>query len=149
MSIISQCNALVATYRNTKQYFDPKQGNVMFASGKHGWAFTLPQYARLLVLLKKTNASANAYIQRLWGDSFYSTMHKKWIKNEQAKAEYGDGNLKQGFTAYVLESLYSMIHTCDHRDINLTKKCQTIFTFNCRSKSLILINMTTIKLYSM
>jgi hypothetical protein len=34
----------------------------------------------------------------------------------------GHGNVKQGFIAYVLESLYSMIHVCANQNINLIKK---------------------------
>jgi elongation factor 2 len=120
VSIIGQCNILVAANRNTDEYFDPKQGNVAFASSKHGWAFTLPQYARMLVLGGNITASTDDAVTRLWGDSFYSTTRKKWLSDEQAKKEYV--NVKRGFTEYVLQSLYYMLHAGANEQINLVDK---------------------------
>lgn len=112
-NIISRCNALIATYRNSDdtiysdEHFNPKLGNVAFASGKQGWAFTLHQFATFLA--EKTKLSKDKYIDRLWGESFYSSSTKKWLSYEQSKSI---DDAKRGFNQFILQPLYQMLNAC-------------------------------------
>jgi len=49
--LVESFNALLATYQDEtlgEVVLDPRKGSVSFGSGKQGWAFTLPQFARIL-----------------------------------------------------------------------------------------------------
>lgn len=113
-NIISRCNALIATYRSTDDsiylddHFNPKVGNVAFASGKLGWAFTLPQFAT--ILSGKANISKEKCLNRLWGDEFFSNSNQKWLKYDQAQ-DVADA--ERGFCQLVLQPLYKMLKACE------------------------------------
>lgn len=112
--IIARCNALIATYRSTDdaiysdEHFSPKLGNVAFASGKQGWAFTLAQFAAILA--EKTKVSKEKYIDRLWGESYYSSSSRKFLSYEQSRSI---DDAKRGFNQFVLEPLYQMLTACE------------------------------------
>ncbi|CAF2789918.1 unnamed protein product [Rotaria sp. Silwood2] len=112
-SIVARCNALIATYRSTDDaiysddHFNPKVGNVSFASGKHGWAFTLPQFATIIA--EKTKVSKEKLIDRLWGESFYSSTSRKWFPYDQINS-YDDA--KRGFNQFILQPIYQMLKAC-------------------------------------
>lgn len=111
--IVSRCNALIATYRSTDdaiysdEHFNPKIGNVAFASGKHGWAFTIPQFASILA--ERTKAPKEKYMDRLWGESFFSPANKKWLSYEQSRSVE---DAKRGFTQFILQPLYQILNAC-------------------------------------
>ncbi|CAF1672829.1 unnamed protein product, partial [Adineta ricciae] len=111
--IVARCNALIATYRSTDdaiysdEHFNPKLGNVAFASGKHGWAFTIPQFATFLA--EKAKTTKEKYLDRLWGESYYSSMNKKWLSYEQSRST---DDAKRGFTQFILQPLYQILNAC-------------------------------------
>jgi elongation factor 2 len=111
--IVARCNALIATYRSTDdkiysdEHFNPKFGNVAFASGKQGWAFTISQFATILA--EKTKVSKDKYVDRLWGESFYSSTNKKWYSYEQSRSI---DDAKRGFNQFILQPLYQMLNAC-------------------------------------
>jgi len=89
------------------EHFNPKIGNVSFASGKQGWAFTISQFATFLA--EKTKASKEKYMDRLWGESFYSSSNKKWFSYEQSRSI---DDAKRGFNQFILQPLYQMLNAC-------------------------------------
>jgi elongation factor 2 len=117
-SIVARCNALIATYRSTDdsiysdEHFDPKRGNVAFASGKLGWAFTIPQFATLIA--EKSNGSKSKYLDRLWGESFYSPSMKKWVSYEQSLSV---DDAQRGFNQLILRPVYQMLKACEELNI--------------------------------
>lgn len=117
--IVARCNALIATYRSTDDqiysddHFDPKKGNVAFASGKFGWAFTLPQFAAIMA--EKSNVSRNKYLERLWGETFFSSSMKRWLTYEQARTVE---DAKRSFNQFILEPLYQMLKACDEMNVD-------------------------------
>ena len=117
-SIVARCNALIATYRSTEdpiysdEHFNPKLGNVAFSSGKFGWAFTLWQFASILA--EKSKVSKHKYIDRLWGESFYSPSTKKWLSYEESRTA---DDAKRGFNQFVLQPLYQILAACDELKI--------------------------------
>lgn len=58
------------------ELFSPAKGNVVFASAKHGWGFTLPQIARLLA--PKLKARKDLLTDVLFGD--YARVDDKIVK---------------------------------------------------------------------
>ncbi|CAF1157573.1 unnamed protein product [Rotaria sordida] len=111
--IVARCNALIAMYRSTDdmiysdEHFNPKSGNVAFASGKQGWAFTIHQFA--IIFAEKAKTSKDKYIDRLWGESFYSSTNKKWISYEQSRSI---DDAKRGFNQFILQPLYQILNAC-------------------------------------
>lgn len=68
---IGSVNAVLATYRDEvlgDTGVDPLVGNVSFGSGKQGWAFTLPQFARLYAA--RSGKPADKILKRLWGEHY-------------------------------------------------------------------------------
>lgn len=118
-NIIARCNALIATYRSvddviySDEHFNPKLGNVAFASGKQGWAFTIPQFARFLE--EKTNVSKDKYMERLWGESFYSSKNRKWMSYEQSRTI---DDAKRGFNQFILQPMYQLLNACAELNID-------------------------------
>lgn len=72
---IEQVNAIiesiVAPDRREKSRLSPELGNVCFASGQHGWSFTLDSFARLYAN-KHPELDASQFAPLLWGDKYYS-----------------------------------------------------------------------------
>ncbi len=115
--IIQQVNYLISVYsgnyeqdeeKSRKDAFkcdilDPIKGNVAFASGKDGWAFTLTQFANLYNKKKKSSSSL---ISKLWGENYYNQTEKKWqiISNDASGQK-----LSRGFNQYVLEPIYKIL----------------------------------------
>ena len=90
---------------------DPTKGNVAFGSGYHGWAFSLPQFAR--VYAKKFGGDPAKLTQRLWGDNFYDAKNRKWLKrrtNEQGES------LKRAFCEFCLAPIYQVVNAVMDED---------------------------------
>lgn len=117
--IVARCNALIATYRSTEdaiysdEHFDPKRGNVAFASGKQGWAFTISQFATFFA--ERSEVSKEKYIDRFWGELFYSPTTKKWLSYEQSRTV---DDAKRGFNQFILRPLYQMLNACNELNID-------------------------------
>ena len=71
-------------------------GNVVFASGLHGWAFSLRQFARIYAT--KFKVPEEKMMKRLWGANFYNPSTKKWghVQTESSV---------RGFNKFILEPL--------------------------------------------
>jgi elongation factor 2 len=85
--IIESVNALFAKYEDEilgEITVDPRKGNISFGSGKQGWAFTLPQYAR--VLAKKMQVDPMKILPHLWGDEYYDPEAKKFTSKPTSKS---------------------------------------------------------------
>lgn len=121
--IVARCNALIATYRSTDdqiysdEHFNPKTGNVAFASGKFGWAFTLAQFAGILA--EKTKAPKERYLERLWGETFYSSTSKRWLSYEQSRSV---DDAKRGFNQFILQPLYQMLKACEELNMDAVRE---------------------------
>lgn len=61
------------------QRLSPELGNVCFASGQHGWIFTLESFAQLYA---ETHSGivASELASRLWGDKYYSPQTRTFKK---------------------------------------------------------------------
>ncbi|CAO1615538.1 unnamed protein product [Parajaminaea phylloscopi] len=101
---IESVNVIIVTYAD-KTLGDcqvyPEQGTVAFASGLHGWAFTLRQFAARYA--KKFGVDKDKMMQKLWGDNFFNPKTKKW----STKDTDADGKtLERAFNMFVLDPIY-------------------------------------------
>lgn len=75
---------------------DPAKNNVGFASGLHGWGFTIEHFARMYAA--KFKVKEEKMMRRLWGDHFYNPVDRKWSKTKE------EGYVR-GFNMFVVEPL--------------------------------------------
>jgi elongation factor 2 len=70
--VIEDVNVVLATYQDEilgDVSVDPIAGSVSFGSGKQGWAFTLPMFARIYA--QRTGLPAEKILKKLWGDHYH------------------------------------------------------------------------------
>merc|ERR1712001_162866 len=76
----------------------PTRGTVGFGSGLHSWAFSLKQFADMYS--KKFKVETPKLMKRLWGDNYFNSKTKKWVKNQQ------DGADKRAFVQFIMDPIY-------------------------------------------
>lgn len=84
-------------------YFDPVQGNVLFASAIDGWAFRISRFAQLYS--SKLGMSEKVLNKVLWGD-WYLDMKTKRVLNRK-KMEQSGKKLKPLFVQFILENIWA------------------------------------------
>jgi ribosome assembly protein 1 len=85
-------------------YFDPAQGNVLFASAIDGWAFRISRFAQLYAA--KLGISEKNLNKVLWGD-FYLDMKTKRVLSRK-KMEASGKKLKPLFVQFILENIWGV-----------------------------------------
>lgn len=104
LRVIESVNVVIATYfdevlGNCQVY--PEKGTVAFASGLHGWAFTLNQFA--VRYAKKFGIEKSKLMERLWGDNYFNPATKKW----STKSTTDDGvQLERAFCMFILDPIF-------------------------------------------
>lgn len=84
---------------------DPTKGNVAFASGRDGWAFTLTQLSKLYQ--RKKQKCFAGFINKLWGENYFNPTEKKW---QSTSRDLANGEtLVRGFNQYVLDPIYKVL----------------------------------------
>jgi len=86
-SIAAQMNNLFSTYEDEllgDVSVHPLKGTMSFGSGKMGWAFTLPSYAKMLA--KKMGSDPQKVLRRLWGNKYYDPETKKFNSTGVSKS---------------------------------------------------------------
>jgi elongation factor 2 len=101
---IESVNVVIATYNDPvlgESQVYPEKGTVAFASGLHGWAFTLRQFAGRYA--KKFGVDKEKMMVKLWGDNFFNPKTKKW----STKDTDADGKpLERAFNTFVLDPIF-------------------------------------------
>ena len=94
---------------DSKLYFSPDQGNVIFASAVDNWAFDIQTFAG--IYSKKLGFSESVLKKTLWGDYYVNMKAKKILKGAQGKAK------KPLFVQLVLENIWALYDTvCERKD---------------------------------
>jgi elongation factor 2 len=75
---IESVNVIISTYHDAalgdvRVY--PDNGTVAFASGLHGWGFTLRQFAARYA--RKFGVDCEKMMKKLWGDNYYNPATRK------------------------------------------------------------------------
>jgi ribosome assembly protein 1 len=89
--------------------FRPAEGNVAFGSAADGWAFTLPQLARMYAAKLGGGVNPSALARAMWGDYSYSAKDRRVVrlKGESARqAAAGTGRQKLCFVQFAAEPLW-------------------------------------------
>jgi elongation factor 2 len=76
---VENVNVIISTYKDESMgdlQVYPEKGTVSFSAGLHGWAFTLPIFARMYA--KKFGVSEAKMTERLWGENYFVPAEKKW-----------------------------------------------------------------------
>ncbi|KZS88214.1 eukaryotic translation elongation factor 2 [Sistotremastrum niveocremeum HHB9708] len=103
---IESVNVTISTYQDPVlgdvQVY-PDKGTVAFASGLHGWGFTLRQFATRYS--KRFGVDKEKMMDKLWGDNFFNPTTKKWT----TKSTDADGKpLERAFNAFVLDPIFKI-----------------------------------------
>lgn len=84
-------------------YFDPVQGNVLFASAIDGWAFRISRFAQLYS--SKLGMSEKVLNRVLWGDWYLDVKNKRVLNRK--KMEQSGKKLKPLFVQFILENIWA------------------------------------------
>ncbi|KAF4037532.1 Elongation factor G [Phytophthora infestans] len=101
---IEEVNAVIdanTPANQEKQRLSPELGNVCFASGQHGWSFTLESFAQIYSETYP-GVPPSELAKRFWGDKYFNPQTRSFTK----KSPY-PGALRS-FVQFVLEPLYKM-----------------------------------------
>ena len=88
------------TADDSKLYFNPVEGNVIFGSAQDGWGFSLGTFANMFSA--KLDIPIKELTEFMWGDFFYNSKHKRCDKGAYAK---GKSTL---FVQMILDNIWSL-----------------------------------------
>ncbi|KAG9325872.1 hypothetical protein KVV02_006866 [Mortierella alpina] len=116
---IESVNVIISTYNDDAlgdvQVY-PEKGTVAFASGLHGWAFTIRQFAQRYS--KKFGVDRQKMMTKLWGENYFNPATKKWV----TKSIDADGKpLERAFNMFVLDPIFKLF------DTTMNKKKEDVF----------------------
>jgi elongation factor 2 len=127
---VENVNVTIATYRDEAMGTDlqvyPEKGTVSFSAGLHGWAFTLPQFARMYA--KKFGVSLEKMTERLWGENYFVPAEKKWC------AESDPAN--RAFNMFVLDPIGKIIACCMNDQMDKLGKMLTALNITLKKEDL-------------
>jgi len=125
VKIVENVNITIATFQTEDMpdaQLDPRKGTVAFGSAYHGWAFTIPQFARLYS--KKFNVSAEALTEKFWGDHYYNPVTKKWQTTPEVE---GTEPLKRAFCVYIMDPIIKLSRALhDNEEAVYTKLLESL-----------------------
>ncbi|KAI9570377.1 P-loop containing nucleoside triphosphate hydrolase protein [Boletus coccyginus] len=122
---VETVNVIISTYHDTAlgdvQVY-PDKGTVAFASGLHGWGFTLRQFAGRYA--KKFGTSKDKLISKLWGDNFFNPATRKW----STKSADADGKpLERAFNMFVLDPIFKIFDAVmKHKKEQVETMCEKL-----------------------
>ena len=105
-TVIESINTIITNYGQSDMgdiLLDPSKGNIAFGSDKDSWAFTLPTFAQ--IYSNKFGIDIEKMKEKLWGDNYYDSKSKKWLK--EPTNEEGE-NLQRAFCAFVMEPIIKL-----------------------------------------
>jgi len=130
---IGNVNVVISTYNDVEMgdlQVYPEKGTVAFGSGLMGWAFTLPQFAKMYA--SKFGVAEEKMVERLWGDTFFDAKGKKWVHSADASA---DGTrLKRAFCQFCMDPIYQLFDALMNEKHEKTEKMLTSLKINLTSE---------------
>lgn len=88
---------------DSKLYFLPEAGNVIFCSALDGWGFSIMQFA--VMYEKKLGVSREELIRAMWGNYYYNSKTNSCLSGAQEKAK------KPMFVQFILENIWHIYET--------------------------------------
>lgn len=113
--VIESVNAILSTYEpDGTLSVCPLKGNVVFAAGLMGWAFTPLQIARQYAA--KSSSNPNKILRNLWGDRFVSTSHGDarpvWTSRTDSTDLSNNQEWSRGFCEFLVKPIQSVFDAC-------------------------------------
>jgi U5 small nuclear ribonucleoprotein component len=87
----------------------PLLGNVVFASGKYGFVFSLKSFSKKYT--EKFNMDLEVFSQLMWGDLYYNPKSRKFQKSSSKEAPL------RTFVQFILEPMYKLLSSVISYDI--------------------------------
>lgn len=122
---VETVNVIISTYHDAAlgdvQVY-PDKGTVAFASGLHGWGFTLRQFAGRYS--KKFGVPKDKLISKLWGDNFFNPATRKWsTKSTDAEGK----QLERAFNMFVLDPIFKIFDAVmKHKKDQVETMCEKL-----------------------
>ncbi|KAF9351756.1 Elongation factor 2 [Mortierella sp. AD094] len=119
--MIESVNVIIANYNNQaigNFQVSPIQGTVAFASGVHGWAFTIRQFA--MRYARKFGVNHQKMMSKLWGDNYFNPATKKWTRKN---IDSNGNHLERAFNMFILGPIFKLF------DAVMNKEKQDVFVF--------------------
>jgi len=115
--IIENVNVTIATYQVEGSgmpdcQLDPRHGTVAFGSAYHGWAFTIPQFARMYA--KMWQCSEKTLIEKFWGENYYDPETKRWYDTPIIEGK--STPLRRGFCIFVMDPIIKLSRALHDND---------------------------------
>ncbi|XP_058824984.1 elongation factor-like GTPase 1 [Topomyia yanbarensis] len=98
---------------DSRIYFTPANGNVIFGSALDGWGFTTKMFAKLYQ--NKLGVPLEELEHAIWGDFFYSPKKKRIEKGAVDKGR------KPLFAQLILDNLWNIYELVHNRDVDKLK----------------------------
>ena len=130
--VIETVNVIISTYSDDlfgDVMVSPANGTVCFASGLHGWAFTLTKFASMYA--KKFGVQKERLMEKLWGDNYFDGKAKKWVTTGRGKdgqklprawCQYVFKPIRQLFTHIMAEQTVKYTEMIEQLGIKLTRE---------------------------
>ena len=107
--IIENVNVTISTYQiegtgMPDTQVDPRKGTIAFGSAYHGWAFTIPQFARMYA--KKFGLPEDVLVERFWGEHYFDHETKKWYTTPYVEGK--SEPLKRAFCFFIMDPIIKL-----------------------------------------
>jgi 116 kDa U5 small nuclear ribonucleoprotein component len=100
---IEEVNKIIASMNSVAvNRLSPELGNVTFASGLHGWSFTLKSFSETYSAKYQGMIDAEEFSKRLWGDWYHNEVSGSFSRKKP------DPSAVRTFVSFVLEPLYKL-----------------------------------------
>ena len=106
--------------------FSPFEGNVIFASGIFGFAFTLESMAKKYAKMFGNNFDTNEFAKRLWGNSYFDQQTRRFFNEPPQGKAAGD----RSFIEFIMQPLYKILgYAASEEKENLEKLLKPLGVF--------------------
>ncbi|EKX46054.1 elongation factor 2 [Guillardia theta CCMP2712] len=126
---VENVNVIISTYKDEAMgdlQVYPDKGTVSFSAGLHGWAFTLPQFARMYA--KKFGVSEEKMCERLWGENYFNPAEKKWTKE-------GD-TANRAFNMFILDPIGKIVQATMNDQLDKLEKMLSALNIKMKKEDL-------------
>mmetsp|Transcript_12773 Transcript_12773/g.25910 ORF Transcript_12773/g.25910 Transcript_12773/m.25910 type:complete len:895 (-) Transcript_12773:1417-4101(-) len=105
---IHEINEIIGSTSPDAPRMSPELGNVCFASARHGWLFSLEQFASIYIAKNsKVNFTSGDLSKRLWGEWFFDAARHIFVTSRPKPEEHIDPP-ERSFVEFILEPLYKL-----------------------------------------
>lgn len=111
--VLDSVNKLISNVDIAGRYksLSPEKGNVIFASGKHGWCMTLQSMASLYYDYYQdegiiSNMTITQFTNKLWGNVYHDSQEKTFHTHPSKTSN--PSSAKRTFVEFILEPIYKL-----------------------------------------